>query len=147
LRQLDWFITTKVPIFGKQGDVIGIMGVTVRDNKHMSQTANHEVALIIDYIKENSDRILTTEEVASQFSISERSLNRKVHATLGTSPYELMLRIRVQNAAESLLKSTRTISQIAVDHGFCDQSTFTQHFRKRVGLTPYQFRKRHSQTP
>jgi AraC-like DNA-binding protein len=144
LRQLDWFITTKVPVFGQQGNVIGIMGVTVRDEKHVGESSSHEVASIIQYIKQNSNRVLGTQELAAKFCISERSLSRKLHATLGTSPYELILRIRIQKAAEALIKTARTISQIAADHGFCDQSTFTQHFRKRVGLTPNQFRKRHT---
>jgi AraC-like DNA-binding protein len=145
IRQLDWFVTTKVPNFDKQGGLIGLMGITVRDSKQSRGSPNGEVASIVEFIENNSHRIVSTLEVAEHFSISELSLNRKLHSALGTSPYELMLRIRIQNAAESLIKSEKTISQIAADHGFCDQSTFTQHFRKRIGLTPHQFRKRHSQ--
>lgn len=33
--------------------------------------------------------------------------------------------------------------KIAIEHGFCDQSAFTQQFRRRTGMTPRAFRKRH----
>lgn len=53
-----------------------------------------------------------------------------------------MLRLRIQSAAEALVKTAAGISEIAIDHGFCDQSAFTQQFRKRTGMTPRQFRLR-----
>ena len=60
--------------------------------------------------------------------------------TLGISPYELGLRHRIQSAAEAIAKTSTPIIEIAIEHGFCDQSAFTQQFKKRTGLTPRQFR-------
>jgi AraC-like DNA-binding protein len=54
-----------------------------------------------------------------------------------------MLRMRIQAAAEALARTHDSIDRIAFAHGFCDQSAFTQQFRKRTGLTPRQFRSRH----
>ena len=31
--------------------------------------------------------------------------------------------------------------QIALDHGFCDQSSFTRHFKQHIGQTPTRFRR------
>jgi transcriptional regulator GlxA family with amidase domain len=83
-----------------------------------------------------------TAELARACGLSERTLFRKVRQVLGITPYELMLRIRVQKAAEELILSSAKIIEIAINHGFCDQSTFTQHFRKRIGMTPKEFRNR-----
>ena len=44
--------------------------------------------------------------------------------------------------AEALAKTSASIIEIALNHGFCDQSAFTQQFRKRTGMTPKQFRVR-----
>jgi transcriptional regulator GlxA family with amidase domain len=62
---------------------------------------------------------------------------------VGVTPYELTLRIRVQKAGEALIESDDKVASIAHAHGFCNQSTFTQHFRTRTGMTPKQFRVRH----
>ena len=69
--------------------------------------------------------------------------HRKLRTALGLSPYELLLRTRIQSAAEELAKTSTPIVEIALNHSFCDQSAFTQQFRKRTGMTPNEFRKRH----
>ena len=142
-RNLDWFLTTKVPVRGKDGAVIGLMGITRRDEGLARHQPARDVARVLDYIQSRVDRILTTAALARACGMSERTLYRKVNQALGVTPYELMLRIRIQKAAEALLKTNDKVLDIAVAHGFCDQSTFTQHFRKRTGMTPMQFRLRH----
>jgi transcriptional regulator GlxA family with amidase domain len=83
------------------------------------------------------------EHAAKLLGIGERTLYRKIHQALGVTPYELMLRIRIESAAEALIQTNDKVIEIAQAHAFCDQSAFTQHFRKRIGLTPKQFRMRH----
>jgi AraC-like DNA-binding protein len=117
-RTLTWFLTTKVPLRGKNGK-------------------------IISHIQKNTSRILSTAELARECGLSERTLYRKIHQALGVTPYELMLRIRIESAAEALIQTNDKVIDIAQAHAFCDQSAFTQHFRKRIGLTPKQFRMRH----
>ena len=85
----------------------------------------------------------TVAELARECGLSERTLYRKIHQALGVTPYELMLRIRIESAAEALIQTTDKVIDIAQAHAFCDQSAFTQHFRKRIGVTPKQFRMRH----
>jgi AraC-like DNA-binding protein len=142
-RQLSWFLTTKVPLRGKDGKIIGLVGITRRDMQRSGAEAGPGIDTITAHARAHSDRILATAELARACGLSERTLFRKVRQALGITPYELMLRIRVQKAAEALLGSRATILEIALNHGFCDQSTFTQHFRKRTGLTPKQFRSRY----
>jgi AraC-like DNA-binding protein len=50
------------------------------------------------------------------------------------------MRARIQSAAEELASTSKTIIEVALDHGFCDQSAFTLQFRKRTGLPPREFR-------
>lgn len=59
-----------------------------------------EAATVINYVEQNADRILSTAEVAEVCGVSERALNRRVQETLGTTPNELMLQIRIRKAAE-----------------------------------------------
>jgi AraC-like DNA-binding protein len=141
--QPDWFVTTKVPLFGKEGAVIGLMGISRRDlNQALLKPAN-ETTRAVAYLRAHIKRIVTTEELAESIGVSARTLNRRVNRDLGVSPHELILRVRVQAAAESLLKTEQSLSSIALTHGFCDQSHFTQNFRRRMGLTPRQFRAAH----
>lgn len=142
-RNLEWCITTKIPLYGQDGSIIGLMGMTRRDESQTRLQPESAVSQIVHFIYQHTDRILSVRELAQSCEMSERTLFRKIHKALGITPYELMLRVRTQRAAATLIQTKESISTIALSHGFCDQSTFTQHFRKRLGMTPRQFRLRH----
>jgi transcriptional regulator GlxA family with amidase domain len=142
-RVLDWFLTTKAPVRGKNGRPIGIMGVTRRYEERMAGYTVRGVAAVVSYLREHRNRKMSVAELAEAVGVSERDLHRKVREALGTTPHDLMLRMRIQGAAESLARTGSAIDEIAVAHGFCDQSAFTQQFRRRTGMTPREFRKRH----
>lgn len=141
-HRLDWFLATKLPVRDRRGKVIGVMGITRRDEDRLRHHDVREVTEAVRLAKENVHRVLGTSELARMVGLSERQLHRKIKAALGLSPYELLLRTRVQAAAEVLARTSTPISEVALDHGFCDQSAFTQHFRRHMGLTPAAYRKR-----
>lgn len=142
-RNLNWFLCTKLPVRDKRGRVIGVMGITRRDVERMRQHDVREVTASVQYAREHCREVTTTATLARAVGVSERHLHRKLRAALDISPYELLLRARIQSAAEALAKTATPIIEIALGHGFCDQSAFTQQFRKRTGITPRQFRQRH----
>ncbi len=142
-RTLTWFLCTKLPVRDKRGKVIGVMGITRRDEERMHQHEVREVTAAVHYARAHCHEVATTATLARAVGVSERHLHRKLRAALGLSPYELLLRARIQSAAEALAKTTTPIIEIALEHGFCDQSAFTQQFRKRTGITPKEFRRRH----
>jgi AraC-like DNA-binding protein len=143
-RNLEWCLTTKIPLHGRNGRIIGLMGMTRRDERRTTQKPAGETAKVLDFLRENTSRVVDAAEIARKCGMSERTVHRKVKQEFGVTPYELSLRVRVQKAAEAMLRSRETISDIATAHGFCDQSNFTQHFRRRLGITPKQFRLLHS---
>ena len=53
--------------------------------------------------------------------------------------HELVLKTRIQAASEAILRENATIAGVASEFGFCDQSSFTTHFRKSTGITPLAF--------
>jgi AraC-like DNA-binding protein len=141
-HRLDWFLTTKLPLRDRRGAIIGVMGIARRDERRLDHHDVREVMAALQFARDHRHHTATTAEMAAAIGVSERHLHRKLHANLGLSPYELMLRTRIQAAAEELVHTSKPIIAIALDHGFCDQSAFTQQFRKRTGATPRAFRMR-----
>jgi AraC-like DNA-binding protein len=139
----QWFITTKLPIKGRNGRCIGVMAVIRRYEEQRSHHHIREAAAAVAYLRANVSRVRTFAQLAKAVGASERNLHRKLQQAFGITPYELMLRMRIEAAAEALTSTNAPLSDIAMDHGFCDQSAFTKHFRQRTGLTPRQFRMRH----
>ena len=51
------------------------------------------------------------------------------------------MKLRIQTACDSLQDGSRPLSEVARDLGFYDQSHFTQHFQKHMGLTPFRYQQ------
>ncbi len=144
-RVLDWFVTNKLPVRDTRGEIIGVMG-TVRSYEGQRRTML-PMSLInstVDYIREHHHERLTVDDLADQAGLSPRQLHRKFRDVFGLSVQEFLIKTRIQAASDALLHSDLSISQIAAKFGFCDQSAFTQLFRKHTGLTPLKFRRRYS---
>lgn len=146
-RVLDWFVTNKLPVRDTHGKIIGVMG-TVRSYEGQRRTML-PMSLInstVDFIREHHHQRLTVEDLADQAGLSPRQLHRKFRDVFGLSVQDFLIKTRIQSASDALLHSDLSIAQIATDFGFCDQSAFTQLFRKHTGLTPLKFRRRYSAT-
>lgn len=85
---------------------------------------------------------LSLAELSSRTNLSERSLQRRFTNATGIQPYIYLQELRIQKARE-LLETTRlNIDQIAWQVGYQDQSAFRRRFKKMVGLSPSEYRKR-----
>ena len=59
----------------------------------------------------------------------------------GSSPIEYLLRVRMSKAANQLLQSNSSISEVAANCGFKDSNYFSRQFRKRYNVSPRDYRK------
>lgn len=73
------------------------------------------------------------------------TLRRNFRRRYGGTPVEFRLRMRLNRAAWLLWSSpSRPIATIGAEVGFVDESYFFRTFRRVVGLTPAQYRARHT---
>lgn len=148
---LDWITTNKLPLRNVDGEIVGVMGTLQSyDSKQKSLLPFFEITRVVDYIREHYQEPITVEQLAALIYLSPRQLRRKFHDVFGMSPQDFLIKTRIQAASEVLIHGEVSISEIAQRFGFCDQSAFTQQFRKQMGLTPLQYRRkytRRSDTP
>lgn len=83
---------------------------------------------------------LTDYAEEADLSVAQFSLLFKQHA--GVSPMVYFNELRIQRASELLDDSELSVKQIAGELGFDDPLYFSRAFRKCVGLSPAQYRKR-----
>ena len=140
---LEWFSTTKYPVIGDDGDPLGVVGFA-RSFSSPAQGKFHfnAAAQMIDYLSRHPDSLLSIEQLAARFGISGRQLHRQFREILQISPQEFLLRNRIHAAAIELRKSDITIIELATKYGFCDQSAFTKRFKKTLGATPANYRRK-----
>jgi AraC family transcriptional regulator len=66
---------------------------------------------------------------------------RTFRQTLGVTPYQLLLNLRMRRAATALKSTTAPVAAIAYASGFGDLSTFNARFHPVAGMTPRAFRR------
>jgi AraC-like DNA-binding protein len=139
----DWYSTTKLPILDVSGEVIGIMGF-VRPYREVDRKmpGMERLERVVAYIHENHSGHIAAEDLAKIACLSVRQLHRLFHKVFGMNTQTFIVRTRVQAASDDLLLTHKSMSEIALDHGFCDQSAFSRRFLEHTGETPLRFRKR-----
>jgi AraC-like DNA-binding protein len=66
---------------------------------------------------------------------------RTFRRTVGVTPYQFLLGVRMRRAAVQLRTTPTAVATIAYDAGFGDLSTFNARFRAQFGVSPGRFRK------
>ena len=69
-------------------------------------------------------------------------LSRTFRRFVGTTITRARHTLRLQRAVEAIIRSNRTIAQIAGEHGFADQGHFTRALVKATGRTPGYLRRK-----
>jgi AraC-like DNA-binding protein len=86
---------------------------------------------------------LAMPQLAEQFAISQRQLERLYQNQVGFSPKQYTQLLRIQTARLALKKiNGESITRLAADLGFYDQSHFTREFNAVIGVTPSTYLKR-----
>lgn len=95
---------------------------------------------VIDYIKSNISRNISLTELANIAMVSPSHFGKLFKQTMGVAPHQYVLQCRIERAKFLLVNSKLSLVEISQDLGFCNQSHFTNAFRRYTQLTPQQYR-------
>jgi AraC family transcriptional regulator len=96
----------------------------------------------IDYIQANLDEKLSLESIAAELNLSVYYFCELFTQSTGTSPYKYVLQQRIERAKQLLCTTQKSLSEIALDCGFANQSHLNRHFTKLTGISPKKYRDR-----
>jgi AraC-like DNA-binding protein len=85
------------------------------------------------------DSLFGVEQMAKELGMSRTNLHRKIKATTGFPPSDLIRNIRLRKAAYLLLNQVDSVSQIGFKVGFEDHSYFSKSFKKQFGVPPSEY--------
>lgn len=128
----------------KESELLAILKFYIDEALNSVQQSTHHGAKLQMFFNELQGQLhlpWTTEMIASELHISEPHLFRICQQVMGKSPMQYLLELRLQHACE-LLKHTRLgLEQIANTVGYQDAGSFSQRFRKSIGIAPGAWRK------
>ena len=91
-----------------------------------------------DTIMERPENIYLIEEMADDTQVSPYHMIRKFKKAFGLTPHQFQIQCKVRKA-QKLLETNKSITEVAYEAGFCDQSHLDRCFQKIVGMTPSQY--------
>src|SRR5262245_39763481 len=98
---------------------------------------------VVEYIEEHLDTGLTLEQIAAIAGVSPNYFAWQFKRATGLPPHQYVIARRVERAKQFLQTgSDFSLAEVAAQAGFSDQSQFSHHFKRIVGVTPGQFRTR-----
>lgn len=96
---------------------------------------------VFELIETRLSEDLPVSRAASTVGMSPSHFRRFFKQTMGRSYVRYLHAYRVERACSLIASSDRTLSEIAMDVGFCDQSYFGLVFRRVLKKTPAAYRR------
>ena len=100
------------------------------------------IAKAVSYIENHFDESISVAKLAELSYYSERHFMRIFKNTYDCSPIEYIINLRINRACALLKGLNLTISETAEKCGFDDVNYFSRLFKKKIGVSPSEFRKK-----
>lgn len=133
LSKLSFLICTNHPVRQNR-----ISEKALRDGERIKQ--------MLQYVQEHYGEELEVSEIAASALVSTSECLRCFRSTIGVTPMQYVIRLRVEKAAELLAETDGKITEIGVQCGFQEMSYFARTFRKVKGCTPSAYRRNKRQS-
>jgi len=91
------------------------------------------------YFLENYLELKTVEQAAKACHLDPAYLSRLFQRFDHQSPYQLLMQLKIDRAAELLTSSRLLIKEVAAELNFADPCHFSRVFKKGFGLSPQKF--------
>lgn len=108
----------------------------LRDNGRKEMDAG--IKILADKITSHPEQKLPIETLAADIFVSKYYLIRKFKSSIGMTPHQFCIQNRIRKS-QGMLDEEKTISRIAAEMGFYDQSHFDKAFQRIVGISPSEY--------
>lgn len=96
----------------------------------------------IEYVERNYPNIFKIADLANECHMSETHFRRVFQEKMNMTPVEYVNFVRIKKACELIDKTDISMEDVAEKVGFITPSTFNRNFRRIIGTSPYQWKKR-----
>ncbi|MBI9019404.1 MAG: AraC family transcriptional regulator [Phycisphaerae bacterium] len=140
--QKEWCLTTKVPLHGPNGEVVGLAGIS-RDLQ-IPDKKNKDFPLIAEalaHIKVNFAKSIKIQQLAEIASLSVYQFEKRMQTIFNLTAGQFIQKTRIDASLWKLTNTEESIVNIALGCGYADQSSFSRQFKQSVGISPAQYRR------
>jgi LacI family transcriptional regulator len=104
---------------------------------------NPSLARALRFMREHACEAISVGDVVQAAVTSRRDLERQMQNTIGRSPHQEILRVRIGRAQTLLTDTDLSLESIARQTGFQSRKYLGDAFRRETGTSPGEFRRQH----
>ncbi len=123
--------------------LIGPSHVVPRQSSEILSISDPIVLEAVRFVLNNSNSLITVDEVAAHLAVSRRSVHTRFKRVLGCGVHSYIKKIKIDKIKSLLIETDWKIYQIAECLGFSSTEHIAAYFRSQVGVNPYKYRKQH----
>lgn len=101
-------------------------------------------ARIAERLERDYRSAVSFQGLSDELHVSPSYLSAVFKEVEGVTCTEYLVKLRVDAACRALLQSDKLVKEIAYDEGFGGKQNLIRSFKKAVGMTPTEYRRRHS---
>lgn len=109
--------------------------------------AGWQIRRLVAYVDDHLSETIHVRDLAALTGLSLGHFAHAFKQSFGKPPLAHVTHRRLALACERMLASDASLAGIAQECGFCDQSHFSRHFHRTLGMTPQRWRRLHSPGP
>lgn len=113
-----------------------------KTGKAAGRSGSLQLQNAIDYVEKNFAHDFKIIDLANECHMSETHFRRVFQEKMNMTPIEYVNFVRVKKACELIDKTDISMEDVAEKVGFVTPSTFNRNFRRIIGTSPYQWKKR-----
>lgn len=102
---------------------------------------------ILTYISEHYTEKISGADIAKHLGLHPAYFSSFFHRQFGIGFVEYLNTYRVNRSIPMLLRTDRSIMEIALDHGFSNHKTYATAFRRVLGMSPTEYRRQKKSDP
>ena len=120
-----------------------IMDIALHKEKSIDKSSDNIAYKVKKILYKSTTSRITIDDIAKQLYRSKNDINRQFKKKYSITPHNYLLSLRINKAKNLLVNSNKTLAEIANHLCFSSEYHFSNTFKKKVGVSPREFKKNH----
>jgi YesN/AraC family two-component response regulator len=99
---------------------------------------------VVEYLHEHINTQVKLEEIGEALRFSPIYCESIFKSNIGKSIIDYFIDMKIEVAKKRLIENSLSLREISENLGFSDYNYFSRTFKKRTGVTPFEFRKKYT---
>ena len=119
------------------------MEIALHKKNDVTSTSLNLASKVRYILNRSVTKRITIDDIAKKLYRSKNDIIRQFKKKYNTTPHNHLIELRIGRAKNLLVNSKKTLAEIAMHLCFSSEYHFSNAFKKKVGVSPSEFRKSH----